>query len=105
MRLVALLFAAALIPGWAQAAVIGGPLVRDGIEIVPGALSDAELDRLPPSMSHAPDTIFLVADVHAGKNEPHGFAEHDFIPYLSISYVLTKDDTPTFKKAGLLVPI
>jgi hypothetical protein len=105
MRLVALLFAAALIPGWAQAAVIGGPLVRDGIEVVPSVLTDAELDRLPTSMSHAPDTIFLVADVHAGKDEVHGFAEHAFIPYLSISYVLTKDDMPTFKKVGLLVPI
>jgi hypothetical protein len=85
-----------------EAAVIGGPLLRDGVEIVPSALTGVELDR-PAAMSRAADTVFLVADVHAGKDEPHGFA--DFIPYLSISYALTKDGTPTFKKAGLLYPV
>src|SRR6478609_4279414 len=89
----------------ARAAVIGGPLLRDGVEIIPSALSGVELDRLPASMSRAPDSVFLVADVHAGKDEAHGFAEHAFIPYLSISYALTKEDAPTFKKAGLLYPI
>jgi uncharacterized protein involved in high-affinity Fe2+ transport len=95
---------AAFIPGAGRAAVIGGPLLRDGIEIVPSAQTGVELDR-PAAMSRAADTVFLVADVHAGKDEPHGFAEHAFIPYLSISYALTKDDTPTFKKAGLLYPV
>src|SRR5471030_140679 len=94
----------ALIPWGVEAAVIGGPLLRDGIEIVPGTQTGVELDR-PGAMSRAADTVFLMADVHAGKDEPHGFAEHAFIPYLSISYALTKDDTPTFKKAGLLYPV
>jgi uncharacterized protein involved in high-affinity Fe2+ transport len=88
----------------ARAAVIGGPLLRDGIEIVPSTQTGVELDR-PAAMSRAADTVFLVADVHAGKDEAHGFAEHAFIPYLSISYALTKDDTPTFKQAGLLYPV
>jgi uncharacterized protein involved in high-affinity Fe2+ transport len=92
----------AVIP--ARAAIIGGPLLRDGIEVVPSTLTGVELDR-PAAMSRAADSVFLVADVHAGKDEAHGFAEHAFIPYLSISYALTKDDTPTFKKAGLLYPV
>ena len=37
--------------------------------------------------------------------ELHGFGEHAFIPYLSISFALTKDGAPTFKRAGLLVPV
>jgi uncharacterized protein involved in high-affinity Fe2+ transport len=85
-----------------QAAVLGGPLLRDGLEIVPSTLSGIELDR---TVTRGSDAIFLVADIHAGKNEPHGFPEHAFIPYLSVSYALTKDDAPTFKKAGLLFPV
>jgi uncharacterized protein involved in high-affinity Fe2+ transport len=88
----------------ASAAVIGGPLVRDGLEIVPSTLSGVELDR-PAAMSRSADSVFLTADVHAAKGETHGFAEQAFIPYLSISYVLTKDDAPTFKRAGLLYPV
>ncbi|HMH64857.1 MAG TPA: iron transporter [Rhizomicrobium sp.] len=106
MRAALVLFAAALaLPTASLAAVIGGPLIRDGLEIVPSALTGVELDRLPTTMSRAPDSIFLLADVHAARDEAHGFAEHAFIPYLSISYALTKDDAPTFKRAGLLTPV
>ncbi|MEO8300761.1 MAG: iron transporter [Rhizomicrobium sp.] len=83
----------------AQAAVIGSPMLRDGIEIVPAALNGVEVDRV--TLKGA-DAVWLAADVHATKDGQHGFAEHAFIPYLSISFVLTKDDAPTFKKAGLL---
>lgn len=86
----------------AQAAVIGAPVLQDGIEIVPAALSGVEVDRVTPVGA---DSVWLVADVHATKEGRHGFAEHAFIPYLSISFVLTKDGAPTFKKAGLLVPL
>jgi periplasmic iron binding protein len=93
------LLIAAVLPG--EAAVIGGPLLRDGLEIVPSALSGVELDRTP--LAKGADSILLVADVHAAKEETHGFA--GFVPYLSISYLLTKEDMPTFKKAGLLYPL
>jgi len=106
MRLLWALSAAGLavfstvVPG--QAVVLGGPLLRDGLEIVPSALNGVELDR---TVNRGADALFLVADIHAAKDEPHGFPEHAFIPYLSVSYALTKDDAPTFKKAGLLYPI
>ena len=89
----------------AEAAAIGGPLLRDGLEIVPGMQSDVELDRSPNVTGRGADAVFLVADVHAAKGDAHGFGEHAFIPYLSVSYVLTKDDAPTFKKSGLLYPV
>jgi len=89
----------------AGAAVIGGPLIRDGIEIVPSTLNGVELDRSPTPAGRGVDAIFLLADVHAAKDDSHGFGEHAFIPYLSISFALTKDDAPTFKKAGLLYPV
>ncbi|HEY1876151.1 MAG TPA: iron transporter [Rhizomicrobium sp.] len=85
----------------AGAAPIGAPLARDGVEIVPGTETGVQFDRVPTSL--APDSIFLTADVHATKDNAHGFT--GFIPYLSISYTLTKDGAPTFKKSGLLYPI
>jgi periplasmic iron binding protein len=94
----AVLFLAAA--GHAQAAVIGAAVLQDGIEIVPAALSGVEVDRVTKAGA---DSVWLVADVHATKEGRHGFA--GFIPYLSISFVLTKDGAPTFKKAGLLVPL
>jgi uncharacterized protein involved in high-affinity Fe2+ transport len=102
MPLFALVLSLAVIP--AQAAVIGGPLLREGLEIVPSLASSVQLERTPASMSKAADAVFLIADVHATRDEAHGFAEHAFIPYLSISYVLTKEGAPTFKQAGLLYP-
>lgn len=82
----------------AQAAVLGGPMLRDGIEIVPVSLSGVEVDR---RTVHSADSLWLAADVHTDGR--YGFA--GFIPYLSISFILTKDNAPTFKKAGLLFPL
>ena len=89
----------------ARAAIIGDPLLRDGVEIVPSLRSGVELDRSPVPARRGADTVFLVADVHATRDDSHGFGERAFIPYLSISYALTKDDAPTFKKSGLLYPV
>jgi len=89
-----------LLPATAMAAPIGAPMLRDGVEIVAGSETGIQFDRAPTSL--APDAIFLTADVHAAKDEAHGFT--GFIPYLSISFTLTKDGEPTYKKAGLLYP-
>jgi uncharacterized protein involved in high-affinity Fe2+ transport len=89
----------------AGAAVIGGPLLRDGLEIVPSMQTGVELDRSPSPAGQGADAVFLVADVHAAKDDSHGFGEHAFIPYLSVSFALTKDDAPTFRRSGLLYPV
>jgi hypothetical protein len=99
------LFALAAFTAHAGAAVIGGPLLQGGMEIVPSLAPSVQLERTPASMSKAADAVFLIADVHAGKDNPHGFPAQAFIPYLSISFVLTKEGTPTFKQAGLLFPV
>ena len=46
--------------GEAKAAVLGGPLLRDGMEIVPGALNGVDLDRL--ALAKAAQSVLLVAD-------------------------------------------
>jgi hypothetical protein len=87
--------------GPAFAGMIGEPLLREGLEIAARAETGGALDHTPVGMARGADALFLLADVRAAKDEPHGFAEHSFIPYLSISYALTKDGAPTYKQAGL----
>ncbi|HVW72694.1 MAG TPA: iron transporter [Rhizomicrobium sp.] len=94
------LTATALAGSVAQAAPIGAAIARDGVEIVPGIETGIQFDRAPTIA--APASIFLSADVHAAKDESHGFT--GFIPYLSISFTLTRDGDPTYKKTGLLYP-
>jgi len=89
-----------LLPAAASAAPIASPLLRDGVEVTPGLETGIQFDRTPTSLS--PDSFFFTADVRATKDEPHGFS--GFIPYLAISFTLTKDGDPTYKKAGLLYP-
>ncbi|HEY2009077.1 MAG TPA: iron transporter [Rhizomicrobium sp.] len=91
---------ALLLPATAEAANLGAPLARDGIEVAPGMETAVQFDRPPTSL--APDSVFLTADVHAARDNAHGFT--GFIPYLSISFTLTKDGEPTYKKSGLLYP-
>lgn len=84
----------------AGAAPLGTSVARGGIEIAPGLEANVQFDRAPTSL--APDLVFLIADVHATKDNVHGFT--GFVPYLSISFALTKDGEPTYKKTGLLYP-
>jgi len=84
----------------AEAAPLGASVAREGIEIAPGLEASVQFDRAPTSL--APDSVFLTADVHATKDNVHGFT--GFVPYLSISFALTKDGEPTYKKTGLLYP-
>lgn len=87
--------------GGAGAVVIGGPLLRDGLEIVPSYQTGVQVDRMP-----APEgSIHLEASIHATAGEAHGFPVGAWMPYLTINYALTRDDNPTFKKSGLLYPM
>ena len=99
----AVLLALALLPAVARAAPVGAPLARDGLEVTPGLETGLAFDRNPAAATA--NAVFLTVDIHAGPDEPHGFPEHAFIPYLSVSYALTREDTPTYKKAGLLYPV
>lgn len=104
-RFLAGLAVAALLPGAASAAPIGEPLQREALEITARGEAGPSLDHAPGGTIGGADALFLVADIRAGKDEPHGFAERAFIPYLSVSYALSKDGAPTFKRAGLLYPV
>src|ERR1700744_2294484 len=99
--------ASLLAPASAQAAqefYIGEPVVKDGMQIVPNYLIGIEMDRMPPGMAMGKDTVHLEADVHATKDEKHGFHEDEWMPYLTIKFMLTKPGTK-FKAAGQLYPM
>ena len=83
---------------------IGEPVVKDGMQIVPNYLTGVEMDRMPQGAGMGKDSVHLEADVHATKDETHGFAEDSWIPYLDIHYELTKDGDKVFKKTGLRFP-
>jgi len=89
----------------AQEFYIGEPVVKDGMQIVPNYLTGVEMDRMPQGAGMAKDSVHLEADVHATKDEGHGFAEDSWIPYLDIHYELTKDGDKVFKKTGILFPM
>jgi uncharacterized protein involved in high-affinity Fe2+ transport len=97
-------------PAWAvQEFYVGEPVVKEGMQIVPNYLTGVEMSPMPPGsmggMAMGKDAVHLEADVHATNAESHGFSEDAWIPYLTISYVLSKDGAPAYKKTGLLLPM
>jgi uncharacterized protein involved in high-affinity Fe2+ transport len=48
--------------------------------------------------------IHLEADIHADKNNPNGFAQGDWVPYLVVSYEISKPGS-NLKLSGELMPM
>src|SRR5579863_9061870 len=88
-------FACLAVPAWAvQEFYVGEPVVKEGMQIVPNYLTGVEMSPMPAGMAMGPNAVHLEADVHATNAESHGFSEDAWIPYLTISYVLSKDGAP-----------
>ena len=83
---------------------VGEPVVREGMQLVPNYLEGIEMDRHPPGMSMDPKAIHIEIDVHATKDEKHGFAEDAWIPYLTITTTVEKLGTK-YKEAKKLSPM
>jgi hypothetical protein len=83
---------------------VGEPVVKSGMEIAAVYLQPIEME--PPGMMApaASTNIHLEADIHATSENANGFAEGDWIPNLSIAYVLAKEgDSETVR--GILMPM
>lgn len=89
-----LIFAALMLPSPASAGetLIGKPITKNGMIIAAFYLQPVDMSPVvpgPPSdPAHA--DVHLEADIHAGKDDAHGFQPGDWIPYLTVSYLLTK---------------
>jgi periplasmic iron binding protein len=68
-------------------------LCRTICRSMPNYLTGIKMDQMPKGMDMSPDAIHLEADVHATKDETHGFSEDAWIPYLTINFTLTKQVT------------
>jgi uncharacterized protein involved in high-affinity Fe2+ transport len=72
---------------------IGGPVHENDMEIAASYLVGVEMAPMPADMPMGPDTVHLETDVHATADNVWGFPDGAWIPYLTISYTLTKQGT------------
>ncbi len=82
---------------------IGKHQIQGGMEI--GAVYLQPITMEPEGMMRkASDSdVHLEADIHAVKNNPTGFAEGDWMPYLQVTYKLTKQGDAKWKSEGDLM--
>jgi uncharacterized protein involved in high-affinity Fe2+ transport len=80
---------------------IGKQHIEAGMEV--GAVYLQPITMEPEGMMRkASDSdMHLEADIHAVKNNPNGFAEGDWMPYLQVTYELTKAGTTQTVKGDL----
>jgi len=69
---------------------IGKPQQCHGLEVGAVYLQPIEMD--PPGLMRpaAQSDVHMEADITALENNPQGFQEGSFVPYLNVSYVITK---------------
>lgn len=98
----AILATAISAPALAGELPIGEPVEKNGMEIAGVYLQAVTME--PAHAHHANTDIHLEADIKAVKGNNNGFGEGEWVPYLDVSYTLTKEGS-SFKKAGKLVPM
>jgi periplasmic iron binding protein len=81
---------------------VGGPVTKNGMQIVANYLTGIAMEPMPKGAAMGANAVHLEVDVHAAKDEPHGFAEDAWIPYLTVTYTIEKVGS-TLKKSGRLV--
>ena len=97
------LLLAALLAGTASLALaaeypIGKPQIKNGMEVAAVYLQPVKMEPDGMMRKAEESDIHLEADIHAAKNNPNGFAEGDWMPYLVIKYELSKaGSTQTIK--------
>ncbi|OZI38381.1 hypothetical protein CAL29_08710 [Bordetella genomosp. 10] len=83
---------------------IGKPVEKGGMEIGAVYLQPIEMDP-PGVMRAAKDSdVHLEADIHALANNPTGFPEGEWMPYLVVKYELQKQGSQNVIK-GMLMPM
>lgn len=83
---------------------IGDPKELNGMEIAAVYLQPIEMEPRGIDLAASLADIHLEADIHALKNNPNGFPEGFWMPYLTIAYELKNTDTGAIKR-GTLMPM
>jgi uncharacterized protein involved in high-affinity Fe2+ transport len=76
---------------------IGEPQEAGGMEVAAVYLQPIEMEPAGMMRAAADSDVHLEADIHAIKDNTNGFANGDWMPDLTISYVLTKDGAEVSK--------
>lgn len=87
---------------WAGDVEIGS-LEQNGMEIAAVYIQPVTMDPTVPGMGDNAD-IHLEADIKALADNTNGFSEGDWIPYLTVSYTITKQGSDWFTQ-GTLMPM
>lgn len=69
---------------------IGEPQQCGGLEIGAVYLQPIEMDPPGVMRAAAESDVHMEADISALENNPQGFQEGSFVPYLNVSYILSK---------------
>jgi uncharacterized protein involved in high-affinity Fe2+ transport len=88
-----------LAPACAKEFYVGEPVVKNEMQIVPHYLLGIEMSAMPKGTEMGHDAVHLEVDVHATKDETHGLADGEWVPYLTISYTIEKVGS-NFKRTG-----
>ncbi len=80
-----------------------GTVNKHGMEIAAVYIQPVTMMPMFPGMTDHAD-IHLEADIHATKDNKHGFSEGDWMPYLTITYTISKKGSD-WKTIGTFMPM
>ena len=83
---------------------IGEAAEQNGMKVGAVYLQAVKMDPQDDMCGPADADIHLEADVHALKGNPNGLGKGEWVPYMGVSYVLTKPGSD-FTSTGPLVPM
>jgi uncharacterized protein involved in high-affinity Fe2+ transport len=84
---------------------IGKQQIHGGMEINAVYLQPITMEPEGMMRKASDSDIHLEADIHAVKNNPTGFAEGDWMPYLQVHYELTKAGSTQTQKGDLMAMV
>src|SRR5579859_8208716 len=84
---------------------IGKQQIQGGMEIGAVYLQPITMDPEGMMRKASDSDIHLEADIHAVKNNPTGFAEGDWMPYLQVRYELTKAGSNQTQKGDMMAMV
>lgn len=82
----------------------GDPVIANGLEVAAVYLQPIEMEPAGMMKPAAETDIHLEADIHATGDNVNGFAEGDWIPDLTITFDLEKEDG-SFRTSGSFMPM
>jgi len=82
---------------------IGKPVIKNGMEIAAVYIQPTKMEPMLPGMMK-PSDIHLEADISVTKENPNGFSEGSWMPYLQITYQIRKVGSE-WSTIGSLMPM